>query len=558
MGKIIIAAALVLWAAQAPAATYYIDPSCSINGNGSTTVCGASGPFNSWAKVPWGAGNTYSQKGGTTAHEQITVGASGSPGKVITLNSYGTGNANLNGGVVIPPGSWTPGDPAPGVYSTAGFGYDLLEDGIFLKWASSPGCSDGNYYYVWGSSSPDYYRPTTGVPSDHVVEKVTSAGVQLGANSYITVSGFNFTKYRYGVTGNAAGSGTTNSHITITGNSFANLEFGVWINFNATVSQNITVSNNSFDYLFSSIELQNQGNCSGSGEHNLAEISNNTITHCSEISGVNGAYDWSQVDTAGWDKEGIGFQDLTNSNVHDNKITGSCKGIVLFTCANDESYNNDFYRNYISTSLTPLVFQPRYTSPSAKSFYNNKVFLNLLIGGKNGQSESGMYLTNIPSPVAPSDDMKCNCIYNNTIIPATNGIYSDTTSDYYNIMNNIVYGGVNYQIAQIGAAAPAHIVYDHNLYFGSSQTLFYINGSSLNWSQWKALGANYDAHSPAPAAPRLNSVAGWEYTPAPGSPALDNGIKIDFSAPCSCTPATGPQAVSDLGAYPRTINLSIP
>jgi|GEM_PF-2224606 len=97
--------------ARAQAAMYYIDPTCSTSGDGTTTTCGDHGPFKTWAEVPWAAGNTYSQKGGTTAYEQITVGASGTAGYPITITSYGTGNAILNGGITIPADSWAANDP---------------------------------------------------------------------------------------------------------------------------------------------------------------------------------------------------------------------------------------------------------------------------------------------------------------------------------------------------------------------------------------------------------------------------------------------------------------
>jgi len=548
MRKMALITALVLWAAQAGAATYYIDPSCGSSGDGSTTSCGAHGPFTSWSKVTWAAGNSYCQKGGTTAYEQVTVGASGTPKRPIVITSYGTGRARLNGGIVIPPGAWKKNDPVAGVYSTRHFGYNLLEDGIFLKYASSSHCTDGNFYQV-RASSQDYYRPSRGVPANHVVERMRRAGIQLGTNSYVEIANFSFEKFRYGITGNAVRSGTTNSHITVTGNKFSNLEFGVWINFNDAVSHAITVRDNEFDHLFTSISLQNQGNCQSNGDHDRAAISGNVISHCSEVRGAEGAYGWEEVDTAGWDMEGIGLQDLINSKVDHNNISGICRGIVMYTCARGESYNNRFSFNRIVTDRTPLVFQPKFTDPPAKSFYNNRASFNLLIGGKKGGSSSGLYLTNVPVPSAPDEDKKCNCIFNNTIIPAINGIYSDTTSDYYRIMNNIIFGAVNYQIVQIGPSAPAHIIYNHNLYLGKSWTKFYTNnGAAFDFARWQALGENYDAKSPTPANPLFSDAKGEVYTLSSASPARQPGAQLDPDADCSCRAAL--QGTGDIGAFP--------
>ncbi len=82
-----------LFANSVEAATYYIDPTCATPGNGTSPTCagGASDPFAHWSDVTWTAGNTYLQKGGTIAREQVTIGATGTAGNVITLGSYGTG-----------------------------------------------------------------------------------------------------------------------------------------------------------------------------------------------------------------------------------------------------------------------------------------------------------------------------------------------------------------------------------------------------------------------------------------------------------------------------------
>jgi len=67
--------------AKAQAATVYIDPSCPNTGDGTATTCasspGGNGPFRTWTEVTWTVGNSYRQKAGTIAREQVTIGASG-------------------------------------------------------------------------------------------------------------------------------------------------------------------------------------------------------------------------------------------------------------------------------------------------------------------------------------------------------------------------------------------------------------------------------------------------------------------------------------------------
>lgn len=532
---------LIVDAVKAHGATYYIDPTCSSSGDGTTTTCGPHGPFNTWAKVRWAAGNTYSQKGGTTAYEQITVGASGKPGNVITINSYGTGKANLNGGITIPSSSWK-GPDANGVYRTSGFGYDMLEDGVFLRWASSPNCQNGNYHYVWGGSSPNYYKPSNGTPDKHVVERIKRVGIELADNNYITITGLNIVKYVYGIVGSELKKGKSNNYITINNNLFSDMQFGVWFNFNNATSNGIKIEHNSFNYIMSSIELQNQGDCKSNGIYDSVDISYNTITHCSQIRGSNGAYNWSDVNTAGWDDEGIGFQGLSNSNIHHNKITGYCRGVVLFTCAGDSSYNNNFFSNFIKTDKEPLMFNPRTIAPPAKAFYNNNVYYNVLIGGSLGFA-TGLYLGNVPNPTT-----SYNKIYNNTILPVTNGLYFPQYSDFYEIKNNIFSGGKNYLVANVGAALPEHIVYDHNLYHsGVAWSSWLVNGKkSLGWSQWKTLGPNFDMHSPVPTKPLFTNAAIGDYTLTSRSPAKWSGVNVQLTTDYADKPVHSPPSI---GAY---------
>ena len=507
---------------KAWAATYYIDPTCRSSGNGSTTICGTSGPFKTWAEVPWGAGNTYSQKGGTTAYEQITVKASGTPGKVITINSYGKGRANLNGGITIPSSSWKVNDPVTGVYSMTSFGRLTLEDSVFIKQASSSRCTNGNQYFASGYKN--YYKPTSGTPASHTVEKVRDSGIEIGANSFITITGFNFTKYRTDINGIVKASGTANNFIIIKNNMFINSQFGISISTNNYKSINNKIIDNTFDSIFSSIELHVAAvDTGGTGNFSGAEIANNTITHCSEIQGVNTAYAWDLVDRSGWDKEGVGTQNLINSNVHDNKITGNCRGVVLYVGNASDGSNNYVYKNYINTNNSGLLFLFGASTPS---FGNNNIYTNIVIGGATDPTHAAVVLGNGRSP-----SFVYNNFYNNTVIFNNTGIYSGFI-DYYRIVNNIFYnsGSVNHHIGI--SNNPAHMYYNYNLYFPSRGGAYWNNhDSSMPWRSWKALG--YDANSLAPADPHFFNAAGGDYTLNSSSPAkwagANIGLKSDYS-----------------------------
>lgn len=67
-------------------ATRYIDPSATVNGDGTLL-----NPFNSWSAVTWVSGDTYLQKAGTVAHEQVSVGISGTASAHVNISRYGSG-----------------------------------------------------------------------------------------------------------------------------------------------------------------------------------------------------------------------------------------------------------------------------------------------------------------------------------------------------------------------------------------------------------------------------------------------------------------------------------
>jgi hypothetical protein len=75
-------------------ATYYIDPSSNINGNGLSE----STPFNTWAAVTWVSGNVYLQKSNTTYNNKLTISSGGSSEDTrILISTYGApGKAKIN------------------------------------------------------------------------------------------------------------------------------------------------------------------------------------------------------------------------------------------------------------------------------------------------------------------------------------------------------------------------------------------------------------------------------------------------------------------------------
>jgi len=109
-------------AVKVQAANYYVDNSCSNNGNGScngtdpSCTCasgsGQPGPFNSIANMQAKAGgysgddNIYLKKG-ETFREHLTVPSSGTSGHPITFEAYGDGAAPIINGANVVTTGWT-------------------------------------------------------------------------------------------------------------------------------------------------------------------------------------------------------------------------------------------------------------------------------------------------------------------------------------------------------------------------------------------------------------------------------------------------------------------
>lgn len=500
---------VLLFACPCWAKTYYIDPTCSSSGNGTTTTCGANGPFKTWAEIAsnklWAAGNTYLQKGGTTANERITVGASGTSDNVISLGSYGTGNAILDGRSVVPTRSWT-GPNANGVYKTTAWGYLTIEDGIFLKECSTTACTDGNW--KWGRDGYNYYKPTSGVPGNHTITHPLNmgstgdsdkdgVGIRLDVNNYINISGFNFQYWASAIRG-IESSGGYNTDITVSGNYFENCQVGVAFSINASTSHRIKVQNNTFDYCYQVIQFYGIT----SGSHDAVEISGNTLTHCSQVKDA--SYESLAVDLRMTDQEGIAFMGITNSNIYGNSVSGACRGITNFVSAGVDHYNNNYYQNFIHTNLEPIYCSPDYQNPPyAKSFYGNNIHHNILIyGGSSLTAACGaLRIANARG----NSNTTYNTAYNNTIVEnrivgnncvSTMGIQGDGYVDYWHVKNNIVYG---FEFAQVAFSnAPSHVDIDYNNYYASSPKWIWNDGyvAFPYWDSWKALG--FDGHSPNP------------------------------------------------------------
>jgi parallel beta-helix repeat protein len=101
--------------AKASGTTYYVDNTCTYNGNGLAQTCasssGAAGPFNSIANAQSAvtgnqSGNSVLLKDGDTFREQYSIPAYGTSGSPFTIGNYGTGALPIISGANLVT-SWT-------------------------------------------------------------------------------------------------------------------------------------------------------------------------------------------------------------------------------------------------------------------------------------------------------------------------------------------------------------------------------------------------------------------------------------------------------------------
>ena len=550
--------ALILIVGNAAAATVYIDPTCGSSGDGTTTTCGANGPFKTWAEVTWTAGNTYSQKGGTTAtgttgDAVVTIGETGTAGNIITINSYGTGKAIIDGIKTVASNSWTPNDPVAGVYSQASVSNKMwYEDGVRLLYGTA--AADLTAGQVFWESEKNYYKPSSGTPAEHTVQIAYDYCFFLGARNYVTINNISMTRAAVGI-GNAAGgasvAGTSNSNITITNCTFDDLAWGINIISNGSNSSYFTITGNSLSYIGNGIEL----GATTSDSNSQVTIANNTITYCSQKKGT--ANLWRLNTGAGrpsdyqymhyyFDSEGIGLQNVSSGNIYSNSITGAGRGIVHYVLAAGAGSNNNFYKNYINVSQQSLQF----ATENGCTFSNNKAYYNVLKGGQYDAAYSGgytvaVYLTN------PSTVTGTNYLYNNTIESTGYvGVGAFIGLSGYTISNNIIYGS-NLTLLQwifYIEGSGSNLSIDYNLYYPASNDIRSANqwgydSANKTWAQWQAAG--FDTHSPSPSDPKFISAS--NYMLQSDSPAKDAGI--DWGQTGDFLGVARQGAAWDIGAY---------
>jgi hypothetical protein len=451
------------------AATVYIDPTCSNNGDGTrgepcATSRGASGPRNTWMGLKWTPGNTYAGQGGTMSNlTRYIVEGSGTAGDPITITSYGTGRHVLNGNDSY----------AIAFINRSYITFDNVEvrsnvqHGIyFSNNASSRNLIIQNCYFVhvvgnavqFGESgrNTDFDNVTI---VNNKFESIGGAGIagtpfDIGSaqnwNNF-TIANNTFTNIGTSSTNSAidflmsGGTSATMTNLTITGNVISHTNVGETSVAAPSIRLARSPIGSAAENRFSNVNISdNTITTTDMGMIYLAHarppsrIANNTIHDLASNAAVAVFYS-NGVEVSGntirniaplavsdyIDGAGLDLEVNSNLSVHGNTITG-----------------NLGHASHVNSGQGVYAYNDR----------GSLVFSNLLVGNKLGiMSDAGVSMTTFA---------------NNTIVNSTKyGIWASPFAAYAHwFVNNVITGSGEYGIFTTGKTAQ---MLTSNLFFGN-------------------------------------------------------------------------------------------
>ncbi len=529
-------------------ATYYVDNTCQYNGDGLGQSCAAgtnqTGPKNSLANVVakgggYSAGDTIRLKKDTVYRERLTFTWSGTSGNAITLTNYGTGTSLpvINGGIVL--SAWSGSGP---VYTTTTTAiYCLFEDGIPLKYATGTALTDGNWF--WASPNILYYRPTTGVPSDHVVD-VDRAGdsrmyaLSLGdaGSRYVTVDGLSFFGAYYGLYGTSQTGAITD--ITVRNCDIRYNTFGIALwGRSGTDLENIGVSGNTFANNGEGVFLGSWAEDDYSASVVNASIDNNRLYDTGWW--IRGEQWWDDLPLVSSDMESIGLQNAKGVTVSENVINdGSANGgiVMWYSPSYTGAVMNRVNRNYVYNAYGAGIIHGAGDSVQSARISNNVVVGCGKAANPKGDISFGGIRLNSPQ--------SGSLVANNTLLGNDISIYIHNSCNNYDMANNISYDPRRYHVYSFEDIRLNTLRY--NDYYPDGSLFRDATHAATDLAGWR--GYVLQDTLSFIADPLFGNSAGDDYRPRPASPAL--GAGTDLSAAIGTTGYDGlPMANTD-GSWP--------
>ena len=509
-------------------ATWYFD---STGGNDTTGKANdTTHPFKTLSKLnslmtsgAFLAGDTAAFKKGSAWNESLNIPISGAAGNSITFTAYGSGASPLFYDETKISGSgWS--DDGAGKYHlnlASSSCTSLYEDGVFIPQATNSALtspSSGPRWYFDSSSQTVYYAPSTGTPSNHILSRSTrGSAFSTGINplGYITLDGLSFHHVSNAIylTGSTSANVGGVNYIAIQNCNFSDLREGIFL-LERSNNENkfITIRNNTFDYCGTNIYIATAA--TGVSNDNIY-IGYNKITHSNTTKC--GVY-FAQSG----DADGISLQNLSNSTIEHNDISGVSSrgnGITHWTdYTSTVNFNgNKIQYNYIHDVDGGGIDNDAATVNSSDHSCN--IIWNIITNfGRLPSSYAGIKV-NSPQSAIDKSLIANNVIYNGQ--KGVNGLWLYSGPDYYVVKNNIIS-----TITGGGSLVRTDVRLNHNEYSnndydgGSTGSPFDIGGSAQNWTQWQS--ATNDASS-LTVNPGWNSPLNENFHLLSDSPVIDKG-----------------------------------
>jgi|GEM_PF-4580568 len=450
--------------------TYYVSSSEGKDGNVGTT---SAAPWKTLKKVgssTFVPGDRIVLKRGDVWQESLVFSSSGAPGKEIMVSAYGEGkNPLINGSTVVD--RWVPS--GAGVYSSPynGSCNGLLEDSRPLKRASSRVLGDGRWFF---DGAAIYYRPVSGKPSDHLIERCARGSLlHMKEQKHIVIEGITF----YGA--NSYGIRIIDgSDIVIRNCRIANSgQDGISLQRARAELKcgRVRITKSSLEYNANGIYITGRDDGFGSDGYNHCEIKDNTIAY------TNYENVWGHTTKDG---HAIGIQNSSSCLIEGNTITANYSGIALWTADLYSSRDNVVTRNYVvDNHLYGIVHGANGKNNSWGHVFSFNIIAN---NGHWPGQWGGLRINRVQE--------KGNRYFNNTLYNNDINIYLYSLPDCHVIRNNVSLEPVRYHVWLDNSAGKNNVI-DNNCYFSKKTDGFHARvQSGLSFAQWKA-GTGYDRAS---------------------------------------------------------------
>jgi parallel beta-helix repeat protein len=317
---------------------------------------------------------------------------------------------------------------------------------------------------------------------------------------------------------------------------------------------NITINNN---IIFNSCESIFIGSNYGVGtERNTNIIIKNNKIYNGGL--MVGNKSWHLINS--YDREGIGLQNIANSTIANNEITGGVEGGAIVHWTNEQTSGttgNKFVKNYIHDILGYGIEPGGASDYASSSMTAYNIIVNCGNGGpqsRNGSVYGGIVLN------ARQDSSLTSQIYNNTIYGCDMGIYFYAAPDNYIIKNNVIYrNGAIHNNQQIyyenWGAAPTNIIMMNNLIYdpATSNTIYhYTTARTVSYMQSNDRGWVNNVISNPKFSGGTNTKPYPYFYLQSTSPGIDAGMDVGLStdyAGGSVPQGTAP----DIGAFEEKI-----